>query len=106
MYVLIFLYRFMASTKSWWQGGVIGAGIAAAIAFTYTLTIAASAIAIISAAALGLLMDYFASKNSGKRHGGIFGTFWSGGGSSGGFSGGGFSGGGGSFSGGGGSSKW
>lgn len=102
-----FLESMLAPSKSWWLGGIIGmiaGGIIGAIATSW--------IVIPIFAALGLLFDYFVSRNyrPGRRDGGgdssFFGGGWSSGSSSssGGSSFGGF--GGGSSGGGGSSSSW
>ncbi len=96
----------MASTKSWWLGGVLGGvfGLIAALAFNWWLSIPPFIL-------FGLLVDYVLSKNASRfgknrrgRWGGGFGGF---GGGMGGSGGGGFGGfGGGSSGGGGASGSW
>lgn len=83
-------------TKSWWLGGVVGAGAGVIVGiiwgFVYT-----GIIAIVLLAIVGLIIDYFASNNGPGKHGGFWfgpGGFGGGGGGFGGF-GGGMSGGGG-----------
>lgn len=101
-----YFFSFLARTKSWWLGGVIGSsgGILLGIFLFGGLTILFLALGF---GGFGLLLDYILSKNYQKRkaagkptdfwHSG--GGFWSGGGGGGGFS---FGGGGGGSSGGGG----
>lgn len=94
----IFLLSILGSTKSWWLGGVIGAG-AGVIASFFVGSILLGIGITIGLTLLGLLIDFIVSKHGGK--GG--GMFW-GGGSHGG---GGFGGFGGGMSGGGGASgRW
>ena len=83
-------------TKSWWLGGVVGAGAGVIVGiiwgFVYT-----GIIAIVLLAIVGLIIDYFASNNGPGKRGGFWfgpGGFGGGGGGFGGF-GGGMSGGGG-----------
>ncbi len=112
---LQFLFSVMASSKSWWFGGILG-GIGPFVFGSVTGYWWLTVFLLIIFVPLGLLFDYKVSKNY-KKHierkkndndyhlpwyfgGGSFGS-----GSGGGFSGGGFSGGG-SFGGGGGGSSW
>lgn len=102
--ILSYLTSFLARTKSWWLGGVIGGvgGLILGFIFFTGLIIIAPAIGL---ALMGFGFDYLVSKNYQKRikegkptdfwHSG--GGFWGGGGGGGGFGGfgGGFSGGGG-----------
>lgn len=104
--VVNFLYRILGKTKSWWLGGVIGAGMGTIIG----LIVASLLVGIISAVVLtiiGLIFDFFVSKHppgSDKGGGGIWPIFLGGGR---GGSGGGFGGFGGGMSGGGGASgRW
>lgn len=110
--ILQFIFALLASTKSWWLGGLIGlAGsiLVGLIAGSLFIGIILALILV----PLGLLFDYILSKNykkhaEKKKHDKNYIFPWyfgGGGGSSGGFSGGGFSGGG-SFGGGGGGSSW
>jgi uncharacterized protein len=105
VYFIFFLLSaiggYLARTKSWWLGGVIGAGIGVIAGFIFGF-IYSGIIAIILLGLVGLAFDYFASK-----HGGKGGGHWFGGGGFGGRGGGGFGGFGGGMSGGGGSSgRW
>lgn len=100
---LIFFWTilsFMSQSKSWWAGGLFG-GLIGGVLFQ-------AWIPFLIGAAIGLGMDYLASKYLYKffknLDGGNSGFFGGGGGSS--SSGGGFSGGGGSFGGGGASGSW
>lgn len=114
---LQFLFAILASSKSWWLGGVFGAISSGILAILINSWVALAVLSLIFVP-LGLLFDYILSKNyqkhaqkkkTHKDHnfpwyfggGGGFGSGSSGGG----FSGGGFSGGG-SFGGGGGGSSW
>lgn len=105
-----FIISTLASSKSWWLGGVLGAGLGALIGVAYGF-IFAGIIAIILLTASGLGLDYLVSKKGwGKRRGNSDGNwiYWGGGSGGSDFSsGGGFSGGGGgSFGGGGSSGSW
>lgn len=94
-----FLVAIFGRSKSWWLGGVVGAGIGIVLALLYVWWWSIPVLA-----GLGLLFDYLVSKGGGGRHRRGPG-FWMGGprgGGGGGF--GGFSGG--SFGGGGGGGKW
>lgn len=103
--VINMLSRFLGATKSWWLGGVLGAGIGAIIGliagFLYV-----GAISMIVLTILGLIFDFIVSKNppgSNGKSGGMWPLLFGGGSSgSGGF--GGF--GGGSSGGGGASGRW
>ena len=95
------LGSYLARSKSWWLGGILGGvfGIVLTVLFTWWLSIPVLVI-------LGLFLDYFLSKRGPRRgrrlfRGGGFGG-WGGGSSGGGF--GGFSGG--SFGGGGAGGRW
>lgn len=118
--VIIFslFIKYMASTKSWWLGGVVGAVAAFSISLLVSAGIIGALIFAVIFGAFGLLLDYIISGNaggkggSGRNSGGSSGGgWWWGGGSSSGSgsdwsSGGDSSFGGGGFSGGGGSSSW
>ncbi len=96
LFLLEVVASFLARSKSWWLGGVLGAvfGIILTVIFGWWLSIPALAI-------VGLILDFIVSKNppgSGK------GGFWIGGGRSSGGGFGGFSGG--SFGGGGAGGSW
>ena len=94
------LLAFMARSKSWWLGGVVGSigGVVLALLFGWWLSIPALV-------ALGLLLDFFVSRRGPSRRG--RGGWWIGGGGFGGGRGGGFGGfSGGSFGGGGASGRW
>jgi uncharacterized protein len=101
--LLNFLGSYLARTKSWWMGGIIGGviGVTLTILFSYWISIPIFIV-------LGLVFDYIVStmqqKGGGRRGGG----YWGGGGFGGGRGGGGGFGGfgGGSFGGGGASGKW
>jgi len=102
------LAKVLGKTRSWWVGGVIGAVVGAVIGLIWGF-VSIGIIAIIVLTILGLVFDYFVSKNppgSGDDHdGGIWPIFFGGG--SGGSGGGGFGGFGGGMSGGGGASgRW
>ena len=108
-FILIAIQWFIAilsRTKSWWLGGVVGAGGGAVLAFLFGWWLAIPLLV-----PLGLLLDFIVSKNFHSRGktswwaGGGWGP--GGGGGFGGSSGGGFGGfGGGSFGGGGASGRW
>jgi uncharacterized protein len=114
---LQFIFALLASTKSWWLGGIIGLVGATLVGLIAGSLIVSIVLAIIIVP-LGLVFDFILSKNY-KKHAEkkkhdknyIFPWYFGGGGgfgsgsSGGGFSGGGFSGGG-SFGGGGGGSSW
>lgn len=108
-YLLIFgvvwLSSILARTKSWWAGGVIGA-IAGGVVSFFVGLLFAGVLWIIGLIVLGLLFDYFVSKEYKKAVGsGNTPSWWAGGASlGGGGSSGGF--GGGSFGGGGASGSW
>jgi uncharacterized protein len=94
------IFSILASTKSWWLGGVFG-GIAGIITGFVTSSLITGIFSTVGLILLGLLIDFLVSKNAGKGGGGFWGGF--GGGSMGG----GFGGFGGGLSGGGGSSgRW
>lgn len=106
-----FFVKYLASTKSWWLGGAIGAGGAFVISLLLSFGLFVAGFLGLVCGIFGLILDFIVSRNykgpGGK--GGSGGGFWFGGGSSGsggGWSSGGGSFGGGSFSGGGGSSSW
>ena len=111
-FVLAYVASFLARSKSWWAGGVIGAVPGAIMFFTATVLLASVVFSL--GLVLGLLLDYLLSKNyraraasgddTGFWHsgGGFFGGSGGFGSSSGGF--GGFSGG--SFGGGGSGGSW
>lgn len=100
--------QYMASTKSWWLGGMAGGGITLLLCLIFTFSLLATLIATIGFTIFGLIADFLLSKYGEKfGHGGGSGGFFFGGGSGGSSSGGGFSGfSGGGFSGGGGSGSW
>lgn len=100
-----FLAHHLSKTKSWWLGGLIGAGIGVVISlFIGFLFYGLGAIILFAVA--GLIFDYFVSK-IGPRGPGGHGGFWFGGGRGGFGSSGGFGGFGGGMSGGGGASgRW
>lgn len=108
-FVFSWFASFLARSKSWWAGGVVGL-IIAALCWIFADSMALKIIVSVLAPPIGLLLDYIVSKNYKKNissggHGGFFGTF--GGFSSGGGGGGSFGGGfGGSSGGGGSSSSW
>ncbi len=100
LFVSIFS-RILSKSKSWWMGGIIGAGIGVIVSL-FIGFIYSGLISIIVLTLLGLLFDFVVSKG-GPHAGG----FWGGGGFGGGHGGGGFGGFGGGFSGGGGASgRW
>lgn len=107
--VLSWLASILGRSKSWWAGGVIGAGIGAVVAF-FAAAAVWSIVLVIFLTVGGLLFDFVVSRNY-KEHRSIgdspawwAGGDWFGGGGSG--SGGGGSFGGGGFSGGGSSGSW
>ncbi|MFA7277535.1 MAG: TPM domain-containing protein [Candidatus Gracilibacteria bacterium] len=114
-YVVIFGFGFfvqyLAKTKSWWLGGVVGAGGAFTVSLLLSFGLFVAGLLGLICGIFGLVLDFVVStkyKGPGGK-GGSGGGFWFGGGSSGsggGWSSGGGSFGGGSFSGGGGSSSW
>jgi uncharacterized protein len=103
---IFFLFISIAShilgkSKSWWMGGIVGAGIGLIMSI-FVGFIYFGLVAVIVLTLLGLLFDFIVSKG-GPRAGG----FWGGGGFGGGHGSGGFGGFGGGFSGGGGASgRW
>ncbi len=102
--IISVLRHFLSKTKSWWLGGIIGAGIGVIVSiiigFLYY-----GLLSIVLLTILGLIFDFLVSKG-GPTKGGP-GGFWFGPGMGGGSSGGGFGGFGGGFSGGGGASgRW
>lgn len=110
-WVLPWLGSILARSRSWWAGGVIGGGLGVGLAgilgWALWALIGAGVLTIV-----GLLFDFFVSRNYRTRVSQgenpawwAGGTYW-GGGSGGGFSGGGGSFGGGGFSGGGSSGSW
>lgn len=113
--VLQVLFALIAKTKSWWLGGVFG-GFGAGLGGFLTSSLVLGLFLGFILVPLGLLIDYYLSKNY-KKHleksknndNYIFPWYFGGGSGGSGFSGGGFSGGfggGGSFGGGGGGSSW
>ena len=105
--ILNTLARILGKTKSWWLGGVLGAGIGAIVGLIFGF-LYVGAISIVILSILGFVFDYFVSKKPpGSGRGPGFWFFGPGGhGGSGGF-GGGFGGFGGGMSGGGGTSgRW
>lgn len=102
VFIFFILISLLASTKSWWLGGVLG-GIAGIIIGIFQ-GVVVGAIATIVLILLGLLIDYILSKFGGGKGGGFFPIFFGGGGHGGGSSFGGF--GGGSSGGGGSSRSW
>lgn len=106
--ILNVLSRVLGKTKSWWLGGVIGAGIGTVIGLIWGF-VSLGIISIVILSILGFIFDYFVSKRGPGTGAGGHGGFWFGpgmGGGRGGF-GGGFGGFGGGFSGGGGASgRW
>ena len=105
---LIMLSSFLARSKSWWAGGVIGAGLGVLVLVFVGVVVGIAAI--IGLTILGLLFDYIVSKRGGSGKGPFPPFFFGGGGLGGGRGfggGGGFGGFGGGMSGGGGSSgRW
>ena len=78
IFVVNILARFLGKSKSWWLGGVIGAGIGAIIWLLTTIT--AGIISIIILSILGLIFDYFVSKKPpGSGGGGFWPMFFGGG---------------------------
>lgn len=102
-----FFLQYMASTKSWWLGGVVGSVGAFIVSLLLSFGLFSAFFLAIVFGFFGLIVDLIVSKAHGKKGGGG-GWWWGGGGSGGGWGsgGGGSSFGGGSFSGGGGSSNW
>lgn len=101
--------RHLAKTKSWWLGGVIGAGGAFGITLLLSFGIFVALFLALIFGVFGLILDFIVSRNYGKGDDGKGGGgWWFGGGSGrgGGWGGGGGGFGGGGFSGGGGSSRW
>jgi uncharacterized protein len=106
VWALVILAQFLARTKTWWQGGVLGFifGAVFGVVFYNGFIIALFAFVI---GLLGLITDYILSKIGPFGGGGGYAGPMSWGGFGGGSSGGGFGGfGGGSFGGGGASGKW
>lgn len=56
--ILIFIYQLLASSKSWWFGGVLGAVSGGLLSFLFGYAM----FTILGMAILGLIVDYFASK--------------------------------------------
>ena len=115
-YIAIFVFiiiintlaKILGKTKSWWLGGVVGVIIGTIIGFIWGFIFAGIG-SIVILTILGLIFDYFVSKNPPKSggHGGFFPIFFGGGNSGHGGFGGGFGGFGGGMSGGGGASgRW
>ncbi len=107
-YLLLALKRYLAKSRSWWQGGVIGLVIGALISVIFFSTLYLLTF-VASFAVFGLVFDFLVSrfKIFANKPGGRNNSFWFFGGprgGSGGSSGGGFGGFGGGFSGGGGAS--
>jgi uncharacterized protein len=108
-FIILFqwILAILARSKSWWAGGVVGVVAGVILGFIFTLII--GVIASVIFGGVGLLLDYFVSKNyqKYKSEGRRYPWFIGGGGFGGGSSGGGFGGfGGGSSGGGGSSSSW
>lgn len=108
IWILSALRRFLAKSKSWWEGGVIGGIAGFILALIFFRTVLGFILWILILGGAGLLFDYLVSRvlpppSKGGRGGGIW-FFGGGGNNSGGFGGGGFGGFGGGGSGGGGSS--
>lgn len=105
--ILIYLAAVLGRSKSWWAGGVVGGvlGIIFGIAFGSILGVIITMAIMIP---LGLLFDFFVSRQFEKhKSSGTNPPWWIGGGGRGGFGGGGFGGFGGGMSGGGGASgRW
>jgi len=104
---LSYLSSFLARSKKWWPGGIIGA-VLGIILGIYLASVAFKILAVVGLGLLGLLFDFILSKNyKERREKGLPTSFWgSGGGFFGGRSGGGgFGGFGGGGSGGGGASR-
>lgn len=104
-FIVMFLWLIMARTRSWWFGGVLGAGITAIIASMHILDglpFAFKVAAVIFGGIMGTIVDFLVSRSRGGGPGGFIGGF--GGGSSSGSSFGGF--GGGRSGGGGSSGSW
>lgn len=93
-------------SKSWWAGGVVGAGIGGFVALLASFAVW-SLIGFVALIGLGLLFDFLVSRNY-KKHAqkGETADWWAGGGWGGGSSSGGGGFGGGGFSGGGASGSW
>lgn len=105
--LLSWIVSILARTKSWWAGGVFGAVVALVLLLVFGFAVLAM-IAGLALVAVGLLFDYFVSKNfSERKSNGQKPAWWAGGttlGGGGSSSGGSFGGGG--FSGGGASGGW
>jgi uncharacterized protein len=111
IFFLVFIFisvfsRILSKSKSWWAGGLIGAGIGVVVSLFLDF-VAVRVIVIVMLTVLGLIFDFVVSKN-GPGKGGPGGFWFGSGGMGGGHSGGGgFGGFGGGFSGGGGASgRW
>ncbi len=99
---LSYLSSFLARSKRWWPGGIIGA-ILGVVSGIFLASVVISVLAAVGLGILGLIFDFILSKNYKERkQRGLPTSWW---GSCGGFSGGGFSGFGGGRSGGGGASR-
>jgi len=112
-YALGALWRYLAKSRHWWEGGVLGFVVGVTIVAIFLKTLLAfSAFIIIGFVLFGLLSDYLVSRvlpkpKASRKGGNDIWFFGGGGGSSGGFGGGGFGGfGGGSSGGGGASGSW
>ena len=102
-FFLEIIVSMLASTKSWWLGGVVG-GVVAAVAGFFMASLIAGLVTAAFFVPFGLFFDYVVSK---RRAAGLPVIFWRGRGPFGGGGGGGFDGFGGGRSGGGGSSgRW
>jgi uncharacterized protein len=94
--ILSYLGAFLARSKSWWAGGVLGAGAGYGLGmFIHSALITAAILG-----GFGLLLDYVLSRNyQARRRQGLDTGFWTSGGGFWGGGGGGFGGGGGGFGG-------
>ena len=107
LWILSALRRYLAKSKAWWEGGLIGGIAGLVIALIFFRSVLGFILWILILGGGGLLFDYLVSRilpppGKGGQGGGIW--FLGGGGNSGGFGGGGFGGFGGGGSGGGGAS--
>lgn len=70
LYILgVFFVRIFSTTKSWWLGGVIGAGAGAVLGVVLSWTLIGTALSVALLGSVGLLIDYLLSRR------GPFGPF-------------------------------
>ncbi len=72
--ILNMLIRVLGRTRSWWLGGVLGAGAGVIVGFVWGFGIGVAAVIILTI--LGLIFDYIVSRFGGPRGPGGMGGFW------------------------------